>query len=76
MMEFNATGIVKDEFEQLLSDNKYLDTINLDNVGIEQAVNSDVWQGIINSWDSDNPMPRCMQVCKQMKRDTFIKEEL
>jgi hypothetical protein len=48
----------------------------LNNVSVEDAISSDVWQGIVNSWDSDNPVPRCMQVCKQMKRDTFIEEDL
>lgn len=76
MMEYNVTGEVKDQFEQLLLDNDYEQTINLNNVGIEAAINSSVWNGIVDSWDSDNPMPRCMQVCKQMKQDKFIKEEL
>ena len=43
---------------------------------MQDAINSNVWKGIINSWDSDDPMPRCMQVCKQVKRDKFIQEEL
>jgi MoaA/NifB/PqqE/SkfB family radical SAM enzyme len=76
MMEYNVTGIHKDEFETLLDENDYKNTINLENASIEDAINSRVWKGIIDSWDSDNPVPRCMQVCKQMKRDTFIKEEL
>ena len=76
MMEYNVTGIHKDEFETLLDENDYKNTINLENASIEDAINSRIWKGIIDSWDSDNPVPRCMQVCKQMKRDTFIKEEL
>jgi len=76
MMEYDATGIIKDDFEQLLEDNNYRDTINLNKVGIAEAIDSDVWQGITNSWGSDKPLKRCMQVCKQMKRDTFIKEDL
>jgi len=76
MMEYNVTGIHKDEFETLLEENDYKNTINLENASIEDAINSKVWKGIIDSWDGDNPVPRCMQVCKQMKRDTFIKEEL
>lgn len=76
MMEYDATGIHKDDFEQLLDDNNYRDTINLNKVSIEDAIASDVWQGITQSWDSDTPLQRCMQVCKQMKRDTFIKEDL
>ena len=76
MMEYEATGIVKDQFEQLLLDNQYRDSINLNSVDIEQAINSDVWKGITDSWSTDTPVPRCMQVCKQMKQDKFIKEEL
>lgn len=76
MLEYSVTGTVKDEFEQLLVDNDYRNTINLQNTTMQDAINSSVWKGIIDSWDSDNPMPRCMQVCKQMKRDKFIQEEL
>ena len=76
MMEYSVTGEVKDQFEQLLLDNNYIDTINLQNVSIKDAIHSTVWQNIQQSWDSDNPVPRCMQVCKQMKQDKFIKEEL
>tara|TARA_Y100001937_G_scaffold109926_2_gene155082 strand:+ start:750 stop:1706 length:957 start_codon:yes stop_codon:yes gene_type:complete len=76
MLEYSVTGTVKDKFEQLLVDNDYRNTINLRNTTMQDAINSSVWKGIINSWDSDDPMPRCMQVCKQMKRDKFIQEEL
>ena len=76
MMEYSVSENIKDDFETLLVDNDYKNTINLNKVSIEEAIHSDVWNGIIDSWDSDNPLPRCMQVCKQMKRDTFIKEEL
>jgi len=76
MMEYSVSENIKDNFETLLVDNDYKNTINLNRVSIEEAIHSDVWNGIIDSWDSDNPLPRCMQVCKQMKRDTFIKEEL
>jgi len=76
MMEYSVSENIKDDFETLLVDNDYKNTINLNRVSIEEAIHSDVWNGIIDSWDSDNPLPRCMQVCKQMKRDTFIKEEL
>ena len=76
MLEYSVTGTVKDKFEQLLVDNDYKNTINLQNTTMQDAINSSVWKGIIDSWDSDDPMPRCMQVCKQMKRDKFIQEEL
>ena len=76
MLEYSVSDTVKDKFEQLLVDNDYKNTINLQNTTIHDAINSNVWKGIIDSWDSDNPMPRCMQVCKQMKRDKFIQEEL
>lgn len=76
MMEYTASGEVKDDFETLIESNNYYDTINLKNASIDQAINSDIWKGIQDSWTSDNTIPRCMQVCKQMKRDVFIKEEL
>ena len=76
MMEYSVSESIKDDFETLLANNDYKNTINLNRVSIKEAINSNVWNGIIDSWDSDNPVPRCMQVCKQMKRDTFLKEEL
>ena len=76
MMEYSVSGGHKDAFESLLEDNNYKETINLANVSIKDAISSNIWQGIQNSWGGDTPMPRCMQVCKQMKRDVFIKEEL
>ena len=76
MMEYSVIENIKDDFETLLVDNDYKNTINLNKVSIEEAIHSNIWNGIIDSWDSDNPLPRCMQVCKQMKRDTFIKEDL
>lgn len=76
MLEYSVSGIVKDQFEELLETHNYRATINMNAVDIETAINSPVWQGIVDSWDTDDPMPRCMQVCKQMKRDVFIKEEL
>ena len=76
MLEYSASEEHKDEFESLLKNNDYMQTINLKHATIEDAIHSDIWQGIQNSWDSDQPIPRCMQVCKQMKRDTFIKEDL
>ena len=76
MLEYSVAHDPKDEFEELLNIHNYKDTINLKNASIEQSIHSNVWQGIIDSWDSENPLPRCMQVCKQMKRDTFIKETL
>jgi len=76
MMEYSVSENIKDDFETLLVDNDYKNTINLNKVSIEEAIHSNIWNGIIDSWDSDNPLPRCMQVCKQMKRDTFIKEDL
>ena len=76
MMEYSVSGIIKDDFETLLERNDYKNTININQVDVEQAINSDIWQGIIHSWDQPEPMQRCNQVCKQMKRDKFIKEAL
>ena len=75
-LEYGVSGNTKDSYETLLRDTDYKNSINLNNVSVEDAISSDVWQGIVNSWDSDNPVTRCMQVCKQMKRDTFINEDL
>jgi MoaA/NifB/PqqE/SkfB family radical SAM enzyme len=76
MLEYDASNIIKDEFEQILNDNDYKNTINLQEVGIEEAISSKIWNEIINSWTTDSPLPRCKQVCKQLKRDKFIKEKL
>jgi len=76
MLEYSVTGKIKDQFEELLDAHDYTTTINLNAVTINQAINSDIWNEIMNSWKSSNPAPRCSQVCKQLKRDKFIKEQL
>jgi MoaA/NifB/PqqE/SkfB family radical SAM enzyme len=76
MLEYNASGIIKDNFEQLLNDHNYKKTINLNEVDIDEAISSNIWNEIISSWNTDSPLPRCEQVCKKLKRDKFIKESL
>jgi MoaA/NifB/PqqE/SkfB family radical SAM enzyme len=76
MLEYSVTNKVKDQFEELLEEYDYKNTINLKSVTVEQAIHSDIWNGIIQSWSSDTPSPRCSQVCKQLKRDKFIKDRL
>ncbi|MDB4341453.1 radical SAM protein [bacterium] len=76
MLEYPVSNISKDKFEDILEEQDYISDINLKNVTIEQAINGKVWTDIKNSWTSDNKIPRCEQVCKQNKRDTFIKERL
>ena len=76
MLEYPVSGKTKDRFEEILIDNDYMFDINLKNVSVEQALNGKVWTDIQNSWTSDNRIPRCEKVCKQNKRDTFIKDKL
>lgn len=76
MLEYPVSQEHKDLFEDILQDNDYMTDINLKNVSIEQAINGKVWNQIKDSWTSDNRIPRCEQVCKQNKRDIFIKETL
>jgi ribosomal protein S8 len=76
MLEYPVSNINKDKFEDILEEQDYISDINLKNVTIEQAINGKVWTDIKNSWTSDNKIPRCEQVCKQNKRDKFVKEIL
>ena len=76
MLEYAVTDNPKDRFEEILSDNDYLNDINLKNVSLEQAITGNVWNKIMQSWTSDNKIPRCEQVCKENKRDKFIKDKL
>jgi MoaA/NifB/PqqE/SkfB family radical SAM enzyme len=76
MMEYSVTGSIKDEFEQILADEDYINDINLQNVSIEQALNGKVFTDIIDSWTSNNKIPRCVSVCALKDRDKFIKEKL
>jgi len=76
MMEYSVTEKIKDDFEKLLEKHDYFNTINLKTTSIDDAINSDMWNGIMGTWNTDNPIPRCKQVCKQKKRDIFIKETL
>jgi len=76
MLEYSVSSIPKDRFEDILEQQDYLTDINLKNVSLEQAINGKVWTDIKNSWTSDNKIPRCEQVCKENKRDKFIKDKL
>lgn len=76
MMEFSVSNNVKDRFEEILIENDYMNNINLANVSLEEAMNSNVWNSIKSSWTSKNRIPRCESVCAEKKRDKFIKEQL
>ena len=76
MLEYPVSGNKHDKFEDILEQQDYMSDINLSNVSVEQAMNGKVWTEIKNSWTSDNKIPRCEQVCKENKRDKFIKEKL
>jgi MoaA/NifB/PqqE/SkfB family radical SAM enzyme len=76
MLEYSVNPVIKDKFEELLSNYDYKNTINLHAVSVGEAINSNIWNEIIRSWDTNSPLPRCKQVCKQLKRDILVKENL
>lgn len=76
MIEYSATTRVKDKFETILEESNYMEDINLYNASIESAINGKVWNKIINSWNTDDVVPRCNEVCKENKRDQFLKINL
>lgn len=76
MLEYPVSRVKRDRFEELLEEHNYEHDINLKNVSIEQALSSKVWQGIQQSWDSENVIPKCWKTCKKKYRDEFIKEKL
>lgn len=76
MMEYSVTEKIKDRFEEILNKNNYATDINLKNVSIQHALDSKVFTDIINSWESFDKIPRCVDVCALKDRDTFIKEKL
>jgi MoaA/NifB/PqqE/SkfB family radical SAM enzyme len=76
MLEYSVSNEIKDKFEELLEENDYKNTINLHNTTIDKAITSNIWNSIIETWSTDTPLQRCNQVCKQLKRDAFIKENL
>ncbi len=76
MLEFAVNDKQKDRFEEILVENNYLNDINLKNVNLDQAIYGKVWTDIKKSWNSNNRIPKCESVCKQNRRDKFIKEKL
>lgn len=76
MLEYSVTGSKLDLFEEILDKNDYQTDINLKNVGISEAVNGKVFTDIVNSWTSDNKIPKCWKTCKKNNKDKFIKEKL
>lgn len=76
MLEYAVTETVKDRFEEILSENNYKDDINLANVSVEEALTGKVFNSIIESWDTENKIPKCWKTCKKNNKDLFIKEKL
>ena len=76
MLEFAVNDKQKDRFEEILVENNYVNDINLKNVDLDQAIYGKVWTDIQKSWNSNNRIPKCESVCKQNRRDKFIKEKL
>tara|TARA_B100001057_G_scaffold491986_1_gene583412 strand:- start:3490 stop:4431 length:942 start_codon:yes stop_codon:yes gene_type:complete len=76
MLEFAVNDKQKDRFEQILVENNYMSDINLKNVSLDQAMYGKVWTDIQESWNSNNRIPKCESVCKQNRRDKFIREKL
>lgn len=76
MLEFSVSNKVKDKFEEILEKNNYMNSINLLNVSLDEAINSSVWNNIKESWTDEVRIPRCESVCAEKKRDKFIRERL
>lgn len=76
MIEYSATGEIRDKFESILQESNYIKDINLSNTTIESAIKGKVWNKIINSWNTDDVVPRCNSVCKQNNRDQLTKINL
>lgn len=76
MLEFAVSNNIKDLFEEILVKHDYMNTINISNVSIDDAMNSNVWNDIKNSWASDKRISKCESTCKENRRDKFIKETL
>lgn len=76
MLEYSVTNTIKDKFEKVLETSNYVNDINLKNVTIDQAITGEVFNKIIDSWNDDEKITRCVQVCQLKDRDQFIKEKL
>jgi MoaA/NifB/PqqE/SkfB family radical SAM enzyme len=76
MLEYAVTNEKKDLFEKILEENDYIKDINLSNVSLSEALNGKIFSSIINSWGSDNIIPKCWKTCKKNNIDKFIKEKL
>jgi len=76
MLEYTATGIVKNKFEQILEKNDYINQINIKNVSIKQCLESGVFADIVESWTQDQPILKCVTACRQNVRDNFEKQNL
>ena len=76
MMEYSVTNNVRDRFEEILEEQQYVQDINIYNVSLEQAITGKVFQAIQKSWNDPNKIKRCVDVCRDKNRDTFIKTQL
>lgn len=66
------TGI--DRYEDMLE--REYDNININNNDIETILNGTYFKEIVESWNSDNKIPRCVKACKQQRHDKFNKKIL
>ena len=76
MLEYSVTNKKKDKFEEILEKSSYMTDINLQHVSIDEAMNGRVWTAIQNSWTEDDKIKKCVSVCRDKKKDKFIKEKL
>jgi MoaA/NifB/PqqE/SkfB family radical SAM enzyme len=76
MLEYSVTGKKQDLFEDILEYSDYKNDINLENTEIDQALTGKVFNNIVESWKSENKIPKCWKTCKKNSKDKFIKEIL
>lgn len=75
MMEWSAGKPTGSRFVDVLNDNGGELSINLDYNEIDEAMEGEVWDAIIESWN-DVPLEKCYQTCKLKDQDIFEVELL
>jgi len=76
MLEYSVGRKENTMFTDILNENAGELSVNLKYNGIKEVMEGDVFNGIMDSWDTNKPVQKCLKTCKKKKHDIFVKEIL
>lgn len=74
-IQFYVSKDYKDKYEEIIADNAFELGMNLDYNSIEDIIEGDFFLDIASTWDSKNPIERCVRSCKKNMVDRSTRFE-